>query len=106
MNRLRSQIALAVQFVVLLVRGNWDAVLTVVNPWGAESAVVALELELDGARAITVYANVLSLSPGTLALGVSDDRSRLYAHVVTTRSISGIRSEMMDLQRRIRGSFQ
>lgn len=106
MKRLRSQIALSVQLVVLLVRGNWDALLTVVNPWGAESAVIAVDLQLGGERGITFYANVLSLSPGTLALGISDDRRRLYAHVVTTRSFAGIRSELLDLQIRIRDSIQ
>lgn len=106
MKRLHSQIGLAVQFMILLLRGNWDAVITVVNPWGAESAVIAIDLELKGSRSITVYANVLSLSPGSLALGISDDRSRLYAHVVTTRSIDGIRSELMDLQRRIGDSIR
>lgn len=106
MKRLRSQIALTVQFVVLLVRGNWDAVLTVADPWRAKSAVVAIDLELEGPRSITVYANVLSLSPGTLSLGISDDRSRLYAHVITTRSIDGIRSELVDLQSRIGNSLR
>ena len=60
---------------------------------------VALEAKLDGE--ITILANLISLTPGTLSLDVSSDRKVLYIHVMyLTDEVEVVRS-IKDLERRV-----
>lgn len=45
-------------------------------------AVLAVPLDAETDGEITVFANLLSLTPGTLSLDVSSDRRVLYIHVM------------------------
>lgn len=42
--------------------------------------IVAVPLRVKSDAAITMLANIITLTPGTLSLDVSDDRSVLYVH--------------------------
>lgn len=46
------------------------------------SGIVAIELETETDFEIMLFANMISLTPGTLSLDVSDDRETLYVHVM------------------------
>jgi multicomponent Na+:H+ antiporter subunit E len=48
----------------------------------ATPAIVALPLDVDTDAEITLLANMITLTPGTLSMDVSDDRSVLFVHVV------------------------
>lgn len=47
-----------------------------------QSGVIALPLESKSDLEITLLANMISLTPGTLSLDVSDDRTKLYIHAM------------------------
>ncbi len=47
-----------------------------------KSGVVAIPLDVTGNLEITLLANMISLTPGTLSLEVSDDRKFLYIHAM------------------------
>jgi len=44
--------------------------------------IVAVPIDLQTDAQITVFANLITLTPGTLSLDVSSDRRTLYVHVV------------------------
>ena len=46
-------------------------------------AIIAVPLDVVTDVQITVLANLVSLTPGTLSIDVSDDRRVLYVHVLT-----------------------
>lgn len=50
-------------------------------------AIIAFPLSVQSDAEITLLANLITLTPGTLSVDVSDDRSLLYVHVLqlTTR---------------------
>ena len=50
------------------------------------SGIVAVPLKVSTDLEIFTLANLIGLSPGTLALDISDDRSTLYVHTVTLES--------------------
>jgi multicomponent Na+:H+ antiporter subunit E len=71
----------AVLFVWDLLRSSVIVAYDVLTPGLAGApAVVAVPLEVRSSVAITLLANTISLTPGTLSLDVSDDRSTLYVH--------------------------
>jgi multicomponent Na+:H+ antiporter subunit E len=45
-------------------------------------SVIAVPLDIDGDAEITLFANLISLTPGTLSIDVADDRSCLYVHAM------------------------
>jgi multicomponent Na+:H+ antiporter subunit E len=60
-----------------------EVTLTVFNPNRAlRSAVVAVPLDVKSDEGITLLANMITLTPGTTSLHVSQDKSTLYVHVM------------------------
>jgi multicomponent Na+:H+ antiporter subunit E len=49
-------------------------------------AIVAYPLKLESDAEITLLANLITLTPGTLSVDVSDDRQRLIIHVLSLES--------------------
>ncbi|WP_375449589.1 Na+/H+ antiporter subunit E [uncultured Devosia sp.] len=71
-----------------------------------QPAIVAVPLTLKSDVEITLLANMITLTPGTLSIDVSDDHSVLYVHVLTLNDrealLAGIAS---GFEARIRAVF-
>lgn len=52
-------------------------------------AIIAYPLDVQSDREITMLANLISLTPGTLSLDVSPDRSLLYVHSISVETEDG-----------------
>lgn len=64
--------------------------------------VVAVPLDARTDAEITFLANVVTLTPGTLSLDVSEDRSTLYVHTMFLDSPEALRREIKDgFERRV-----
>lgn len=64
-------------------------------------AIIAFPLSAKSDAEITLFASLITLTPGTLALDVSADRQRLYVHVLTLKDKDAlIRSLAEGLERR------
>jgi multicomponent Na+:H+ antiporter subunit E len=62
-------------------------------------AIVAIPLDIDSDGEITLLANMITLTPGTLSLDVSDDRRFLYVHGMHIKDIEAFKQE-------IKGGFE
>lgn len=60
------------------------------------SAIVAVPLATQHDLGITVFANLISLTPGTLSLDVSDDRGTLYVHAMDTQDAEAEKRSMKE----------
>lgn len=63
--------------------------------------VIAFPLRAEKDGEIAIVANLISLTPGTLSLDVSSDRSVLYIHVMYLTDEAEVVREIQDLERRI-----
>lgn len=71
------------RFLVELVRSSLSVAWAVVNPNARlRPAIVAVPLDLMTDSRIAALANIVTLTPGTTSLHVSDDRKTLYVHVL------------------------
>lgn len=69
-------------------------------------AAFRFPLTLTGDRQITLLANMITLTPGTLTVDVTDDRSALIVHAIDCRDIDAARAEIRDgFERLIREAF-
>jgi multicomponent Na+:H+ antiporter subunit E len=63
------------------------------------SGVIAVPTELTHAVALTMLANMITLTPGTLTLDISEDRRYLFVHTLNL-------DDPEDVKREIRMAFE
>ncbi len=61
-----------------------------------DPGVIAVPLSVESDLEITLFSNLLSLTPGTLGLDVSDDHRVLYVHALSVHDPDRLRSEIKD----------
>jgi multicomponent Na+:H+ antiporter subunit E len=91
-------------FAVDLVRASIQVALLVVLPRRSlRQAVVAVPVRGASDRLLTLLANAISLTPGTLTLEVDRPRSTLYVHVLNVGAgpgaIDRVRADILRLER-------
>lgn len=76
-------IGFAFYFLYELVKANLQVAAHVVTPkFYMEPGIIKYPLDAKTDLEITLLANVITLTPGTLSLDVSDDRKVLYIHAM------------------------
>lgn len=95
-------------FVVALVQANLRVayeVLTLAHTM--RPGIVAIPLDVKTDAAITLLANLITLTPGTLSLDVSADRRVLYVHTMYVDDVEQFRREIKEgFERRVMEVFQ
>ena len=70
-------------FIYELIKANIQVAYDVITPtMYMKPGIVSVPLDANTDLEITLLANVISLTPGTLSLDVSDDRKVLYVHAM------------------------
>lgn len=81
--RLAAFGVLCAVFIIELVKASVDVARAVLSDKRRlRPAIVAVPLDLRTDMGITTLANLVSLTPGTTSLHISDDRKTLYVHVL------------------------
>jgi multicomponent Na+:H+ antiporter subunit E len=97
-------VALLLYFSGQVVMANLKVAAAVVGPRRLlRPAIVAIPLDVQGDDQIAVLANMITLTPGTLSLDVSEDRKTLFVHAMSTSSAEDLRREIKEgFERRVR----
>lgn len=89
------------ELLVSSLRVAWDIVTPRHN---MRPAIVAVPLDISSDAGITLLANLISLTPGTLSLDVSEDRKVLYVHAMYVDDADAFRRSIkQDFERRVMG---
>jgi multicomponent Na+:H+ antiporter subunit E len=101
--KLFQALRFAAFFVLELVLANLRVAWDVLTPKAyRRPGVVAVPLEEASDTEITVLANFVTLTPGTLTLDVSEDRRCLYVHAMFVDDPETLRAEVKDgFERRV-----
>jgi multicomponent Na+:H+ antiporter subunit E len=76
-------------------------------PHSMRPGIVAVPLDVKTEAAITLLANLITLTPGTLSLDVSADRRVLYIHTMYVDNVEQFRREIKEgFERRVLEVFQ
>lgn len=86
-----------------LIMANVRVAIDVVTPrHRAQPGVVAVPLDARTDAEITLLANLITMTPGSLTLDVSDDRKVLYVHAMFVRDPDAYRQRLKStLERRV-----
>ncbi len=81
--RLGALAALAAIFVVDLVRASVSvAAIVLARRPVTHPAILAVPVDLESRSGVAAFASFLSLTPGSVALHVADDRRTIYVHLL------------------------
>jgi multicomponent Na+:H+ antiporter subunit E len=100
----RQIVRFAGLFLWELVRANLRVAYEVVTPkLRMRPGIVAIPLDLTSDAAITLLANLITLTPGALSLDVSPDRTVLYVHTMYMHDAEAFRQEIKEgFERRVK----
>ncbi|MEZ5406585.1 MAG: Na+/H+ antiporter subunit E [Acidimicrobiales bacterium] len=89
----------AAYFLSQLVRSTFVVARTVISPRGRiRSDIVAFPLRGGSDAIVTLIANSISLTPGTLTLDVSTDPLTLYVHALDVRDTDALMDDLRTLE--------
>lgn len=95
--KVRQVLNLATFFVWELMLANLRIAYEVITPtYYMKPGVVAIPLDVETDAEITLLANLITLTPGTLSLDVSQDRRVLYIHAMYIDDIEELRRSIKD----------
>lgn len=70
-------------------------------------AIVAIPLTIKSNTEITLLANLITLTPGTLSLDVSDDKKTLYVHTMYMDDVEAFRRSVTEgFEKKVRELFE
>lgn len=82
-SRLRRILSLSILFLYELIMSAWKVAKLVVSPrMDLKPGIFAYSLATDRDIEITLLANLITLTPGTLSVDVSEDKKTLYVHAI------------------------
>ena len=82
-SRARRIVALFLLFIKELMLSAWKVAVLVLKPnMNLKPGIFAFPLTVDRDFEITLLANLITLTPGTLSIDVSPDRKFLYVHAI------------------------
>ena len=106
--RSRRILSLFLLFMKELALSAWKVAVTVCRPnMNLKPGIVAVPLRVDRDFEITLLANLITLTPGTLSVDVSDDRRFLYVHALDCSDPEGLKRDIADgFERKIMEAFR
>nr|WP_246753880.1 Na+/H+ antiporter subunit E [Jiella flava] len=95
-------------FLYELIMSAWRVTVLVLSPkMDLTPGIFAYRLEVDRDFEIALLANLITLTPGTLSVDVSEDRSTLYVHAIDCSDPEGTRADIANgFERKILEAFR
>ncbi len=83
MNKLIAWVQVALVFAVELAKSTWMTIIAVIGPPDRlRPAILAVPLDVKSPGGIVLFADMVTLTPGTTSLDVSPDGKILYVHAI------------------------
>jgi multicomponent Na+:H+ antiporter subunit E len=102
LRRLPHIVVFLVTFAVDIVIANLRVAFEVVTPgYAMQVAIVRIPTATRTPLEVTVLANVITMTPGTLSLEVDPDTYDLYVHGLYVDSLDDFRAQVATIERRL-----
>lgn len=100
--RLPETLSFALFFIKELLVANWKVAQDILTrPWYMQPGVIAMPLAAKTEFEIALVANIISLTPGTLSMEVSDDKKTLFVHAMFLDDEQKLRGELSEIEQRL-----
>jgi multicomponent Na+:H+ antiporter subunit E len=96
-SRARRVLSLVLLFLVELAKSAWRVATLVLRPkMNLKPGIFAYPLTVKSDWEISLLANLITLTPGTLSVDVSEDRSTLYVHAIDCSDVEAARRDIAE----------
>ncbi len=96
-NKVQQVVGFILFFLWELILANLRVTYDILTPrHHMRPGVVAIPLDIESDAAITLLANLITLTPGSLSLDVSSDRRTLYVHAMHIDNVEQFRREIKE----------
>ncbi|MFL0693545.1 MAG: Na+/H+ antiporter subunit E [Agrobacterium tumefaciens] len=96
-SRFRRVLALVLLFLVELAKSAWRVATLVLRPkMDLKPGIFAYPLMVKSDWEISLLANLITLTPGTLSVDVSEDRTTLYIHAIDCSDVEAARRDIAE----------
>lgn len=101
-------ISLILLFLYELVMSAWRVAILVLSPrLDIKPGIFKFPLTVESDMEITILANMITLTPGTLSVDVSEDKKFIYVHAIDASDPEAARREITEgFERKIKEAFQ
>ena len=108
LEKVPKALGLLLYFLKEILLSNAAVARSLLSPVSSLSpGIVAVPLDLKSDAGITVLANLITLTPGTLSLDVSPDRKTLFVHALHVEDPDAFRREVKEgFERRVKEVFE
>lgn len=106
--KFRQTISFLFFFLRELVSASLRVAYIVIKPeMDIRPGIIAIPLDVKTNTEITLLANLITLTPGTLTLDISDDRRVMYVHAMNVTDVEAFRQEIKQgFERRVGELFR
>jgi multicomponent Na+:H+ antiporter subunit E len=96
-----------VTFARLVVVANYQVVLAVLRPRAIQPGIVAMPLQHVSDAVVTLIANSITLTPGTMTLEIErdGDTAILYVHAINLGDVEAVRTDIRLLEKQAIAAF-
>jgi multicomponent Na+:H+ antiporter subunit E len=95
LRRLGRMISLLILFFKELAMSAWKVAVVALRPnMDLRPGIFAFPLTVDRDFEITLLANLITLTPGTLSVDVSEDKKILYVHAIDCSDVEGTKRDI------------
>lgn len=91
---LATLIRFALFFLGQLLIAGTTVFVSILKPVGLKPGVIAVPLDVKSDSEITLLANLITLTPGTLTIDVSTDKRVMYVHTIDFENVESFREEI------------
>lgn len=102
-----SKIPVTIKFILYFIKeliiANFKVAFDIITPKDyMKPGIIAVPLDAQTDLEITLFANLLTLTPGTLSLDVSSDKKIMYVHALYVKDAESFRNELKNgLEKRL-----
>jgi multicomponent Na+:H+ antiporter subunit E len=106
--KLRQVVSLIAVFIWALIQSNIRVAISVLSPLDKMCpGIIALPLDIESDAEITTLANMITLTPGTLSLDVSNDKRVLYVHGMHVYDLEEFKRDIKDgFERKVKEAYE
>lgn len=108
--RIIYKILLTIKFLLFylyrLVRSNLNLAKTILKPkLNMRPGIIELPIQLKSDHEILSLINLITMTPGTICMDISDDKSKIYIHAMFVNDEVEFKAEIKEMEQRISKLF-
>ncbi len=90
-------------FIVSVIQGNVDVSYRALHPkLPVYPGILAVDIEGRSELEVTMMANTITLTPGTLTMDVDMDKGLMFVHTINASDLEQVREDLKEVERYVR----